>query len=344
MEKKMKPTYPILCLLISMIICLIGCAAKPQIQDAATGSPVPQASEPSLEPTATPNLNSFDISQAPIVNPQLGKFPYFSLIEGYQPEKDHHESKNVDFDRYEFFDGVKMISVEGRLTTIYAVNKDGKGPAAFKIMKTYESLVKKLGGVKVHEGKNYDRYSLGVEYNDSRHRPDHKIKSELGVYAVRLPDKEIWVEVFIPNYSDDDYYLTVVEKKNLDLKASLLTADEMKKAIDAQGRVALYINFDFNKADIKTESQPIIDEIVKLLKEDPSLNLSIEGHTDSIGNPASNKQLSDRRAMAVMSAVVEQGIEQKRLKSAGYGPDKPIAANSTEEGRAKNRRVELVKN
>lgn len=329
--------------LLLSIITLSGCVARP-IQEAGTSSPVPQASEPSPEPNETPNLNSFDIIQAPIVNPNLGKFPYFSLIQGYELGEDPHAAKDVDFDRYEFFDGVKMIPVEGRLTTIYAVNKNSKGPAAFKVMRTYESLVKKLGGVKVFEGKNYDRYSLGVPFSDPRHRPDHKIKSEFGVYVVRLPDKEIWVEVFVDNYTDDDYYLTVVERKDLDVKASLLSADEMKKAIDSEGHVALYINFDFNKAEIKPDAEPIIDEIVKLMKEDPKLNLTIEGHTDNVGKSEYNKQLSERRAKSVMSAVAAKGIELKRLRSAGFGDQKPIADNATEEGQAKNRRVELVKN
>ncbi len=339
----MNRTCQITCLVLSVIVILIGCSVTPQAKEAAVSNPSPEFSEPSVEPSGTPKPAGFDIDQAPIANPTDSKFPHFSLIEGYQPVKDSKESKDVDFDRYEFFDGAKMISLEGRLTTIFAKNESGARPAAFKIMKTYESLVKKIGGVKVFEGKNYDRYSNDFKYEDPRHRLDHKTKSELGVYAVRLPDREIWVEVFVNNYSDDDYYLTVVEKKTLDVKAGLLTADEMKEAIGAEGRVALYINFDFDRADIKPDSLPIIDEIAKLLKDDPSLKLSIEGHTDNIGKPDYNKQLSDGRAKTVMSAVTTKGIDPKRLKSVGYGQDKPIADNDSDEGRAKNRRVELVK-
>jgi len=103
------------------------------------------------------------------------------------------------------------------------------------------------------------------------------------------------------------------------------------------------INFDFDKADIKPESQPIIEQIVKLLKNNPSVNLTVEGHTDNIGTPVYNKQLSEARAKSVVGALTVQGIEAQRLKAAGYGRDKPIADNSTDDGRAKNRRVELVK-
>lgn len=330
-------------LLFCVVLAACSQIAEPARQSAANASTPDETLPPPISATESPTPRGFDIEHISVSSAQTGEFPYFSLIEGYQQVKDSAENRDADFDRYEFFDGAKLVSVEGRLRTIYAVNENGKSPAAFKIMKTYESLIKKLGGVKVFEGRNYDRYSLDVKYSDPRHRPDHKTKSEFGVYVVRLPDKEIWVEVFIDNYSKDDYYLTVVEKKNLEVKARLLSADEMKKAIDAAGHVALYINFDFNKADIKPDSQPIIEEIVKLLKADPTLNLTVEGHTDNVGNPEYNKQLSEKRAKAVASAVAAKGIEAKRLKTVGYGQEKPVADNNSDAGRAKNRRVELVK-
>ena len=83
--------------------------------------------------------------------------------------------------------------------------------------------------------------------------------------------------------------------------------------------------------------------IVKLLRNNPSLSLAVEGHTDNIGTPAYNKKLSDARAKSVMAAVTADGIEARRLKAAGHGQEKPITDNGSEEGRAKNRRVELVK-
>lgn len=190
-------------------------------------------------------------------------------------------------------------------------------------------------------------YDLGLKYEEPRHRPSVWYRDDIGVYVVRMPDREIWVEAFIAELPIEenkyDYYLTVVEKKNLEVKASLLTADEIKKAIDADGHVALYINFDFDKADIKPESQPIIEEIVSLLKQNPELKLTVEGHTDNVGKPEYNKQLSERRAKSIVAAVSAKGIAATRLNAIGYGQDKPITDNLTDDGRAKNRRVELVK-
>jgi outer membrane protein OmpA-like peptidoglycan-associated protein len=177
-----------------------------------------------------------------------------------------------------------------------------------------------------------------------RHRQPVYSGDQMGVYLLRTSASEIWLEAYIKLHGKEgNCFLTVVEKKALDVKASLLPAEEMKKELDAKGHVALYINFDFDKADIKPDSRPIIDQIVKLLKNNPSLNLTVEGHTDSLGTPAYNTKLSDARARSVVAALTAQGIEARRLKAMGYGQDKPIADNSTDDGRAKNRRVELVK-
>jgi len=124
----------------------------------------------------------------------------------------------------------------------------------------------------------------------------------------------------------------------------------------AQGAVPLYdkfltdgkivtsgIRFDVNRATIRPESMGVINEIVNLLKQNPELRFSVEGHTDSDGNPASNQTLSEERAKAVVGKMVELGISPSRLTSKGHGQSQPIAPNSTPEGKAQNRRVEFVK-
>lgn len=138
-------------------------------------------------------------------------------------------------------------------------------------------------------------------------------------------------------------YVVVLEREGMKQSVALLDAAAMKKEIDAKGRVALYINFDVDKATLRPDAQPTIDEINKLLAGDTALRLSIEGHTDNTGTPAHNQDLSAARARSVLGALVGLGIDPARLQSKGFGQDKPIADNGTEDGRAKNRRVELVK-
>lgn len=320
----------------------VGANVGPGETSSSDASSASATSAPAAETLAlTPVAADFDVSRVPVVNPQLGKFPYVSLIEGYQPS-DSDQNKDVAFDRYEFFDGTKIIPVEGRLKTVEA---RGKGASAFQVFKTYESLFKGLGGVRVFEGTADVMKKLGLEFAELRHRHPLFNGDQMGIYMLRLPDREIWLEGFVREnpVREGDYYLTVVEKKGLDVKASLLPAEAMKRELDARGHVALYINFDFNKADIRPDSRPIIDEVTKLLRDNPDLRLTVEGHTDNVGTPAYNLNLSDARARSVVAALTAQGIEARRLKSAGYGQGRPIADNGTDDGRAKNRRVELVK-
>jgi outer membrane protein OmpA-like peptidoglycan-associated protein len=119
--------------------------------------------------------------------------------------------------------------------------------------------------------------------------------------------------------------------------------DSMKAALEKTGRIVLYINFDFNKATLRPDSKPIIAQVVKLLRDNPSYAFAVNGHTDNVGAHDYNLMLSKQRAAAVVAALVAAQIAPNRLSSDGFGPDQPIAKNSTEKGRALNRRVELVK-
>lgn len=138
----------------------------------------------------------------------------------------------------------------------------------------------------------------------------------------------------------------IVEAKAREQKMVMVKAEEMSRQISTTGSVALYgIYFDFNKADIKPESEPTLEQIAKLLKDNPQLKLLVVGHTDNVGSFSFNQDLSQRRAIAVVVALVSRyGIDNNRLTPVGVSFASPIASNKTEEGRAKNRRVELVEN
>lgn len=111
-----------------------------------------------------------------------------------------------------------------------------------------------------------------------------------------------------------------------------------------EGRIITYgITFDIGKATIKEQSLPEINRILKLMNENPELSFEVQGHTDNTGNATLNQALSEQRAAAIVAKLVEMGISPSRLTAKGFGQSSPIADNSTDEGRAKNRRVEFVK-
>ena len=138
--------------------------------------------------------------------------------------------------------------------------------------------------------------------------------------------------------------IDIIEGKGMEEKMVAVDASEMDKQIASMGKVALYgILFDFNKTEVKPESEAALVEIAKLLANRATLNVLVVGHTDSVGGFESNRALSQRRAEAIVATLVSKHrVAATRLFPVGVSFASPVATNSTEDGRAKNRRVELV--
>lgn len=139
--------------------------------------------------------------------------------------------------------------------------------------------------------------------------------------------------------------VTIVEGKPMDTdKITLVEASEIEQTLARDGKIAIYgIYFDFDRADIKPESQPQIEQLGALLRDNPGLGVLIVGHTDGQGGHDYNVTLSQRRAQAVANALMSGfGIAAARVIPVGAGMVAPVASNRTEEGRARNRRVEIV--
>lgn len=152
---------------------------------------------------------------------------------------------------------------------------------------------------------------------------------------------DTWCEVLIWNKSMQD--LRIIEQAGFK-KSLTFGPAEMKATLDKQGRLQLYgILFDVDKATLQSESTKQLQHVVTLLKENPELKLEIQGHTDDQGADDYNLKLSQRRADTVVNYLGLFGIGSKRLTPKGFGESKPVMPNTTEEERAKNRRVELVK-
>jgi OmpA-OmpF porin, OOP family len=214
-------------------------------------------------------------------------------------------------------DSPKNLKPEGDKTSIkYQYEESaGKAPSYLQIRRNYQNAAKALN-VKILVDR--ERYT-GMQIDRSSGR--------------------IYVSLELFN-DGRNISLTIIEQKAMEQE---ITANDMWQALQKDGYMSLYINFDTNKATIKPESAGIINQIVELMKSQPKLKLSIEGHTDSQGSPASNKTLSLNRSKAVINAVSKGGIDPSRMSAVGWGQEKPVADNRNEEGRAKNRRVEIVK-
>jgi OmpA-OmpF porin, OOP family len=231
--------------------------------------------------------------------------------------------RELDFDRFDFPVGPdKTQAVEGRHYYVdYYANEGVKHPGPLQITRNYLNAAKAVGGTLVYEFEDggIQNITLKVVKNNT----------------------EVWTA--LEARGDGMYKINIIEKQLMKQEV-VANAASLAGSLNQTGKVAVYgIYFDTAKADVKPESDPALNEIAKLLKADPKLKLYVVGHTDNVGVFDYNVKLSRDRAAAVVKALVgKHGIAATRLTPFGDGPTAPVASNKSEEGRAKNRRVELV--
>jgi outer membrane protein OmpA-like peptidoglycan-associated protein len=192
-----------------------------------------------------------------------------------------------------------------------------KGISGLEILDNYSAAVLEKGGSVLNRGGNYLHFSVP--------------RSDGGTTYGSLQT------------AHSDYSLKLIDEAPLKRVLSF-GAEELKKALDEEGHISVYgINFSVNQDVLQPGAEKIIVEIAKLMKSYSQLKLEIQGHTDNTGSADHNLDLSKRRAQTVKSFLLLYGIESASMVAKGYGASKPIATNDTEDGRAANRRVELVR-
>lgn len=236
---------------------------------------------------------------------------------------------------------IKSEAVEGKIMVFkYLLKEEAKPASGLQIMRNFQTAAKQNGGVVLGEYQGwcsgyYDHNGESINGGDIP--VGNGCTNWSTTFKFTKNNKEIWV---YEQLADGGYDLIIAEKEAMKQD---IQVNEMFEKINTGNSLVLYINFETGKSVIKNESQNIIDEIYKMLKGNLSLKIIIEGHTDNTGNKDSNQTLSEQRAASVKASLVSKGIATDRIKSVGYGQDKPISDNSTEEGKTKNRRVEIKK-
>jgi outer membrane protein OmpA-like peptidoglycan-associated protein len=228
--------------------------------------------------------------------------------------------KTIGFDSAKFKTGKATEAVvEGKRFEIkYQTIVGNEYPGALAIIRNHQQAIAKIGGTVTHEDQRYTWLKVVKD------------------------DKEVWAQV--DTAWNKGYMLTIVEKKAMEQQV-VSSAELFKSGLNSTGHVEVQgIFFGTGKSELKAESQAAIAEVAKLLKADADLKVFVVGHTDNVASLDLNLKLSQARAEAVVQALVSKhAIAATRLSGQGAGPLAPVASNTTEEGRAKNRRVELVK-
>ena len=232
-----------------------------------------------------------------------------------------HSCVEKQFDSFEFpVSNTKKEAIEGHFWQInyYPQATAKTKPSELQILRNFENAVTKLGGKSVFATRSRETFRIAKD------------------------GKEFWVDLWAE--FTGKYGFRIVEKAGMaqDIEAN---AEVFASDLKTTGHAAIYgILFDTGKSTIKPESSQAIAEVAKLLAGDTALKVYVVGHTDSTGVLDANMKLSQDRAAAVVQALIKtHGIAATRLEAFGNGPYAPVATNDTEDGRAKNRRVELVK-
>lgn len=258
-----------------------------------------------------------------------------------------------DEDYKRVFNLTKSKQLEGKVTRIqYDAPKDR---STLEIYRNYESALKKAGfeilfaGVREELGKNFGEAAYNAMRNvrgDYWHYLNSYVEHQRYIAGkLSRPEGDIYISIFVSismHKRNPVIQADFIEVKPME--EGLVTADTMMEDMARTGRVVIYgIYFDTGKVNVKPESEPVLKEIAKLLQQNSELKLYIVGHTDNVGDLTYNMKLSQNRADAVVKTLVSKyGVDTKQLEAYGVGFLAPVASNKTEEGRARNRRVELV--
>lgn len=336
-------TVRLLATAITATLLLAACqpSASPSAPtDAAVpADTLPGAAPAQNAPESTPA--NFDIEAVPVSTVPLGDFPFVTLAEGC-----NFDGTTPRHARAPYWTGDRIEWVEGPTAASYIIGSAAADCGFPNIVANMDEVIGRLQGIKVNASRLPAAAFREINDEGALARLEAGLQgansNPLATWLVRQADRQIWVQV-VSDHTERAYNILVTERAAPVITAGLLPASELRQQLDASGKVALQVNFATDRTDILPESMPQIEQVVALLQQDPALRLAVDGHTDNTGSPAHNRTLSEGRARAVVAALQAAGIDAGRLSAAGYGDTRPLADNGTEDGRARNRRVELVK-
>lgn len=265
--------------------------------------------------------------------------------------------KQNDFMGFEFALGTpndyksfsKSAKKEGKLTQI-AYELTSNSSSALEVYRNYESTLKKSGANILFscidgDCKGKDDYHIMNPYIEKSSLIVSHETQRFGYLAATFSkDGSTYYFALVVGQFNDYVRYELVILEETDMTNDKVTVQNLKDNLLSQGKVALYgVLFDTGKATLKPESTATLQTIAKFMKENPSINIFVVGHTDLTGNYNDNIELSKQRAKAVVQALTASyGIAENRLMPEGVGPLVPVATNRNEKGKKKNRRVELV--
>lgn len=333
------PDRLIASLLLGSVLALGGCSDPSD--DGLVEAPPAEAPPAQAEPESDVPVG-FDASRYPVSTVSLGTFPYIALPDGYRTAED----STVELDSAPMWVGDRFEWIEGRIHQAAIFADEGHAYSQMEIATYLRNALERIGAVPVaeveripvHEAANHGLTdALRTKY---RAGLGHFYAVPSSTWLIRRADGDVWVFL---NTGTDSTHWVIARATRYDPTIRLLSGVELGRLIDADGKAIIHVNFSTGAAEIDESSMPQIEQVALLLRNEPNLRLSIEGHTDDVGSQDRNQVLSMARAVAVRDALRAHAIDESRLQTVAHGSTQPVTGESGPEARARNRRVELVR-
>lgn len=266
----------------------------------------------------------------------MSNLPFFHRFPNYQVQHTEMSEDQLEFP----VSTVEYIGLKGKKAFAqYLFDQSAtnlRHPKGTDLITQYQGIIRKMNGKQLLSSEN------------------------AATFQVKINDKMYWtaIETF---EGGSKYCILVVEGASGEVATSarnataggnsapsmqlrkFISAKDLYDEINAHGKATLNISFETGKFDLPQESHASVEEIAKLMKKATNLKISIEGHTDDVGTRESNKALSEKRARALLDALVQLGIPASRMSSKGWGSEEPLVPNNSEQNRLLNRRVEIIR-
>ncbi len=339
-------------LLAMIIITNASCDKKTEkiiVTETQTNTTLPATDEGAV---GMEEYKDFDWNNVEQSSSDIGTFPYVTAPTGYfiQDEGGWNESKTgystvMDFYKLIIYNGKSFYNAEGKVAKLkFSMKEKNAEWNQYKFDSSVDKYLNSIGAKFLGKLKVSEEQKNFLNKDDDMTIYNHIVgdphNDPVRFYALNHQKGKIMFQVYSNSASGE---IGVVQLEGFEQTIKAPSAAQIKNDIDANGKAILNINFDTDKASLQPDGKKAVDEILLLMKNNATLKIAIEGHTDNAGSAERNIKLSTERATTILKFLTANGIAANRLTAAGYGAERPLVANDNVSNMAKNRRVELIK-
>ncbi len=282
----------------------------------------------------------------PISKAELGTFPYFKTLHNFYA----NDSVTYDQNRAYFFDGKKYFAVDGKTSrqNLTIRNSNEKAVSTFGCIQEFDKVIAILGGVKIYTGKLPDdklKAYTGSDVVELGSKGQLTPSAYYGVveYVIKTAEKEVWVQLQ-PYSLDSKFYTLLVTEKQIPLISLNTTRrNQLLTDLERTRKATIQLSFEPDDATLLPESKDEILSMLGIFQSHPDWKVALGCYNAPVGNPAYCLSLTEKRANAIKQELMRLGIKSDAIDAKGFGDQKPLVANDTEQGRLTNTRIEIMR-